>query len=140
MSGRISLDTLYSGATKGEYWTGRRPVGFEGRAGGAVEGERDMAAWHGAEQAEASGPRHSVRRVWRRWLSVSVLLSLPWGCEYTPTKSQYVSAVVREKCADAESKQDCRIAVIKSFSALSLEQIQEMYPPPEKPVRPSCSL
>ncbi len=64
------------------------------------------------------------------------------SCERTPSKSDYVSARVREICAgqQGEAAQSCRIAVIKQFTDVSLEEMQRRYPEPEPRDRPSCGL
>lgn len=64
------------------------------------------------------------------------------GCQGEPTKSQYVSAVVREECGGMRGipAQACRIAVIKRFADVPLEEMKAQYPPPAPPDRPSCSL
>lgn len=45
------------------------------------------------------------------------------ACTAEPTKSQYVSAVVTEECAEftGTEKQSCRIEVIKRFTRVSFE-------------------
>ncbi len=64
------------------------------------------------------------------------------GCHGEPTKSQYVSAVVRQECAGMRGMpaQACRVRVIKRFADVPLSEMQAQYPPPEPPLRPSCSL
>ncbi len=64
------------------------------------------------------------------------------GCHGEPTKSQYVSAVVRQECGGMRGMpaQACRVGVIKRFADVPLSEMQAQYPPPEPPVRPSCSL
>ncbi len=64
------------------------------------------------------------------------------GCQSEPTKSQYVSAVVRQECAGLRGTeaQSCRIAVIKRFADVPLSEMKAQYPPPDPPDRPSCSL
>lgn len=66
----------------------------------------------------------------------------PGGCQSEPTKSQYVSARVREECVglSGNDARTCRIEVIKRFSSVSLAEMKAQFPPPEKPDRPSCSL
>lgn len=64
------------------------------------------------------------------------------GCHGEPTKSQYVSAVVRQECGTLRGTdaQSCRIGVVKRFSDVPFEQMKAEYPPPPPPSRPSCSL
>ncbi len=82
----------------------------------------------------------------RAWI-LSLVLALTWGgvwsgCSAEPTKSQYVSAVVRAECAGLRGTeaQGCRVAVIKRFSKVPLEEMKAKYPAPAPPDRPSCSL
>jgi len=77
---------------------------------------------------------------------VLVWLIAGWpACDYHPTKSEYVSAVVRRECPPEEAKdtqalQACRLEVIKRFTDVPLEQMERLYPPPEPRPRPSCWL
>lgn len=70
-------------------------------------------------------------------------LLLMASCERTPSKSDYVSARVSERCADLETTealQACRLAVITEFQDVPFEQLKRRYPPPEPRPRPSCTL
>ena len=75
------------------------------------------------------------------WSAIGILLALA-SCEREPSKSDYVSARVTVMCAGEQSQllQACRIAVIKQFSKVSLEELQQRYPKPEPRQRPACSL
>ncbi len=78
-----------------------------------------------------------------RALFVTVLLGVFWGgCEGERTKSQYVGAVVSQECAalSGDERRACRLAVIKRFVDVPLEQMRADYPEPPAPDRPSCSL
>ncbi len=72
-----------------------------------------------------------------------LLLGWVWGgCESEPTKSQWVSSVVRKECAGLKGTeaQRCRIIVIKRFANVSIEEMKQQYPEPEPPDGPSWSL
>ncbi len=62
------------------------------------------------------------------------------SCEREPTKSDYVSARVTEVCAGrkGEALQLCRLAIIKRFKDVPLEEMQARYPKPEPRQRPAC--
>jgi hypothetical protein len=64
------------------------------------------------------------------------------ACSAEPTKSQYVSAVVTQECAEFTNtaKQSCRIEVIKRFTRVSFEEMKAMYPKPEPTARPGLAL
>jgi hypothetical protein len=91
----------------------------------------------GFEHAEnRRGVRHGI-------VSLTLCgLAILASCERTPSKSDYVSARVRETCGHLPAKdaQNCRIEVIKRFSDVPLEEMQKRYPPPEPRDRPSCGL
>ena len=74
-------------------------------------------------------------------LALAVLFGFG-GCQGEPTKSQYVSAQVRAECPGLRGTeaQACRIAVIKKYANVPLEEMKSQFPPPEPPARPSCSL
>lgn len=78
---------------------------------------------------------HSIR-VWIATLAILALAS----CERTASKSDYVSARVAELCQGEanEDPQACRLAVIKQFLPMSLEELKRRYPKPELQNRPSC--
>jgi hypothetical protein len=87
--------------------------------------------------------RDRSRRAWIRHGGVAFMLcalAISASCERTPSKSDYVSARVRETCGelDAKAAQSCRIEVIKQFTDVPLEEMQRRYPPPEPRDRPSC--
>lgn len=70
-------------------------------------------------------------------------LILMASCERRPSKSDYVSARVSERCADLETTealQACRLAVIAEFQDVPFEELKRRYPPPEPRPRPSCTL
>ncbi len=100
------------------------------------------------------GPIHATRRSKRArpsWsataspLLVAICLALGLGvsCERSPSKSDYVSARVSERCRDLETTealQACRLAVITEFQDVPFEELKRRYPPPEPRPRPSCTL
>ena len=69
----------------------------------------------------------------------ALLLSL--SCERPASKSDYVSARVSEMCQgdSRDELQTCRIAVIKQFKDVPLEELRRRYPEPEPRPRPSCA-
>lgn len=102
----------------------------------------DRMAWTSRLSADRVGgsvrPRRVPRAIWLGALAIALLGS----CERTPTKSDYVSARVSELCEGQESDalRACRIAVIKQFADVPLEELQRRYPKPEPRPRPSCGL
>ena len=88
------------------------------------------------------------RTSWRPGASPRVItaclgLLLMASCERSPSKSDYVSARVRERCAELETTealQACRLAVIVEFQDVPFEELKRRYPPPEPRRRPSCTL
>ncbi len=77
-------------------------------------------------------------RVWFVVLASVVLAS----CERTPSKSDYVSAQVTAmyQGQSSDDLQACRLAVIRQFSNVPLEDMKRRSPEPEPRFRPSCSL
>ena len=71
------------------------------------------------------------------FLGIAVVLA---SCERTPSKSDYVSAQVTALCEGQTGNElrACRIAVIKQFQDVPLEEMQRRFPPPEPRPRPSC--
>ena len=71
------------------------------------------------------------------FLGIAVVLA---SCERTPSKSDYVSAQVTALCEGQTGNElrACRIAVIKQFQDMPLEEMQRRFPPPEPRPRPSC--
>ncbi|MCR9097314.1 MAG: hypothetical protein NXI30_24105 [bacterium] len=71
------------------------------------------------------------------FLAIAVVLA---SCERTPSKSDYVSAQVTALCEGqiGNELRACRIAVIKQFQDMPLEEMKRRFPPPEPRSRPSC--
>lgn len=81
----------------------------------------------------------------RRHAAVAIFLLgglLLASCERTPSKSDYVSAQVATLCEgqSGDGLRACRIAVIKQFKDMPLEEMQRRFQPPEARPRPSCGL
>lgn len=81
-------------------------------------------------------------RVWwtpKVWLTLIAIVVLA-SCERVPSKSDYVSARVTEMCKgrSGDELRACRIAVIKQFTDMPLEEMQRRFPKPEPRARPSC--
>jgi hypothetical protein len=82
-------------------------------------------------------------RASRRVVAACLGLLLMTSCERSPSKSDYVSARVSERCADLETTealQACRLAVITELQDVPFEELKRRYPPPEPRPRPSCTL
>jgi len=99
-----------------------------------------MSAQHKTgDMTRADRIHQAAWRHGRAWVAVLTLFVLA-SCERVPSKSDYVSARVTEMCKGqtSEELQACRLAVIREFSSVSLEEMQRRYPAPEPRMRPSC--
>ena len=95
---------------------------------------------HGTHRSFAHDARRRTRLHLRVVIAVLAFLALA-SCERTPSKSDYVSAQVTVLCEGQKGNElrACRIAVIKQFSNVPLEEMQQRFPKPEPRSRPGCN-